>query len=134
VVGSRKQRWAWIGLAAALVSCGLALSNPGPQEFEDFAAERLLALVDQELCHKPALPLMLQMVIPNCSAMVQAQKLTLGRLAREHSRRFNLGLASVYSTEFGGQQLLPNWRLPRYGVTTLGLAGHFVVLQTSTTP
>jgi len=127
--------WLAFGITAALLlACGLALTNPTPADFEDFAAVRLVHLADQELCHKPALPMLLQMVIPNCSALVQEQRQTLGRLAREHSRRLNLGLASVYSTNFGGQQLVPNWRLPRYGVTTLALAGHFVVLQTSTTP
>lgn len=123
-------------LASGLLALagGLAISNPNPGDFEDFAAVRLVDLVDTEICRKPALPLLLQMVIQNCSAMVQDQQHTLGRLAREHSQRLNLGLASVYSTRFGGQQLLPNWRLPRYSVTTVGLAGHFVVLQTSSQP
>ena len=118
----------------AVVLGGLALSNPTPADFELFAAGRLVTLVEEELCHKPALPLLLRLVIRNCPEMVQSQEQTLGRLAREHSRRFNLGIASIYTTRFGGQQVLPDWRLPDYGVTTLAAAGHFVVLRTSTTP
>lgn len=128
------QRAPWFGLAAVAIAGGLAITNPAPREFEEFASARLVQLVEQELCHKPALPMLLQMVLQNCSAMVQAQQGALGELAAQHSQRINLGLASIYSTRFGGQQLLPNWRLPRYGVTTLALAGQFVVLHSSTTP
>ena len=40
----------------------------------------------------------------------------------------NLGLASVYVTEVGGQ-ILPSLRLPSYRVTTVGIAGQFLVLN-----
>ena len=113
---------------------GLMLTNPGPADFELFAAGQLVSLAEQELCHKQALPLLLQLVIRNCPALVQSQRQTFGRLAREHSRRINLGIASLYSTRFGGEQLLPQWRVPHYGVTTLAAAGHFVVLQASSRP
>lgn len=113
---------------------GLALSNPGPGDFEDFAAQRLVALIDTEICQKPALPLLVRLVIHNCPELVRAQQTTLGQLARTHSRRLNLGIASLYSTRFGGQQILPEWRLPQYRITTVAAAGHFLVLQTSTAP
>ena len=38
-------------------------------------------------------------------------------------------MASVYVTEVGGQDLLPSLRLPSYRVTTLGIAGQFLVLN-----
>ncbi|MEB3172967.1 MAG: DUF4359 domain-containing protein [Cyanobacteriota bacterium] len=134
VLSRGKQAKSWIGIGALVMAGGLMLTNPTPADFQDFAAQRLVQLVEQELCQKPALPMLLQMVIQNCSAMVQAQQTALGQLATEHSRRLNLGLASLYSTSFGGQQLLPNWRLPRYEVSTLAVAGQFVVLNTSSTP
>jgi len=123
-------------LAAVLAAatCGLAITNPSPRDFEEFAASQLVELIDQELCQKPSLPLMLQLVLTNCPAMVQAQRQTLGRIAREHSKRVNIGIASVYSTRFGGQQLLPNWRVPQYAVTTIAAAGTFVVLNATSTP
>ena len=113
---------------------GLMVTNPGQHEFEDFAAQRLSALLDEELCRKPALPMLLQLVIQNCSAVVRAQQQTLGQVARDHSRRLNLGLASIYTTHFGGQQLMGQWRLPKYRITPLALAGQFVVLTTSSQP
>jgi hypothetical protein len=134
MVKGRPSLLASLGAACVLAVGGLALSNPTPADFEGFAAGQLVQLVEQELCHRPALPLLLQLVIQNCPALVQAQSQTLGRLARDHSRRLNLGIASIYTTRFGGQQLLPNWRVPNYGVTTLAAAGHFVILSTSSRP
>lgn len=130
----RRQRALIAAAVVVAAAGGLALTNPGPREFEDFAAQRLVELIDKELCQKPDLPLMLHLVMGNCAELVGAQRQTLGRLAHEHSRRLNLGIASLYSTRFGGQQLLPNWRVPNYSVTTIAAAGQFVVLQASATP
>jgi len=134
MVSAPKQLLVPVSAACLLAVGGLVLSNPTPADFEGFAAGQLVQLVEQEVCHQPALPLLLQLVIQNCPAMVQAQSQSLGRLARDHSQRINLGIASIYTTRFGGQQVLPNWRVPNYGVMTLAAAGHFVVLSTSARP
>jgi hypothetical protein len=126
--------WCALGAIALVAAGGLALTNPGPNEFEDFAGLHLVELIEDEICHKPSLPLMLQMVLQDCTSLVRSQEQPLGRLAREHSSRLNLGLVSVYSTSFGGQRLLENLRLPHYTVTTLAAAGQFVVLKTSAQP
>ena len=134
VLSGRRQARSWIAITALTLLGGLVLTNPTPHDFEEFASVRLVELVEQELCHEPALPMLLQLVIQNCSAMVQSQHSVLGQLAARHSQRINLGIASLYSTSFGGQQLLSNWRLPRYGVSTLAVGGQFVVLKTTATP
>jgi len=119
------------GLLLAALGAGLALTNPGPAAFEEFAAGRLTALLREELCQEDGLPLMLRLVIQNCEALVEAQTPVLGRLATLQTRRRNLGLLSLYSTALGGQQLLPSWRVPRYEALTLAVAGRFVVLRAS---
>jgi hypothetical protein len=119
------------GLLIAALGAGLALTNPGPASFEEFAADRLTGLLREELCREDGLPLMLRLVIQNCPAMVEAQRPVLGRLAALQTRRRDLGLLSLYSTSLGGQQLLPHWRLPRYEALTLGVAGHFLILRAS---
>lgn len=119
------------GLLLGSLGAGLAFTNPGPAAFEDYAAGRLTALLRDELCREDGLPLMLRLVIQNCPAMVEAQRPVLGKLAALQTRRRNLGLLSLYSTSLGGQQVLPNWRLPRYKALTLAVAGRFVVLQAS---
>ena len=50
-----------------------------------------------------------------------------------HTRRRNLGLLSLYRTELGGQTLFGVLEVPRYSATTLGVAGHFVILQSEAT-
>jgi hypothetical protein len=131
--GSRRQVHAllpWGALMVALAG-GLALTNPGPDAFEEYAAGRLATLLRQELCRGDSLPLMLQLVIEKCPALIESQRPVLGRLARLGTRRRNLLLFSVYSTSLGGQKLLPQWRIPRYSAVTLAVAGQFLVLRTS---
>ena len=110
-------------LATAGGAIGLAATNPGPVEFQEFAAEQLTRLITEEICHEDGLPLMLRPV-------VASQRQVLGNLALEHSRRRNLVLFSLYSTELGGERILPNWSLPRYHALTLAAAGRFVLLRT----
>lgn len=116
-----------LGVVAAGV-VGLAATNPGPAAFEEFAAEKLTEVASEELCRNDGLPLMARLLLQNCAELVRSQRPVLGRLAREHSRRYNLGLLSVYGTRLGGEKLLPNWSLPRYDALTLAIAGHFVLL------
>jgi len=123
-------RWAW-ATAAGIAVAGLALSNPGPVDFEAFAGDRLVELASRELCSPGGLPLVAQLVIRNCPELVASQRQVLGQLAWAGSRRYNAGLFSLYSTELGGQTLLPGLTVPRYQALTLAGAGQLLVLQSS---
>lgn len=127
-LGGLGRSWAWC-LAAVLLGGALGVTNPDGEDFEEFAGERLVLLADRELCNQGGLPLVARLLIQNCSELVQGQRAVLGRLALQGSRRINAGLFSLYSTEIGGQTLLPGLRLPRYSILTLGVAGQLVVLQ-----
>lgn len=120
----------WL-LAAGGIALGLFATNPAPEAFAEFAAQRLSALIREELCHHDGLPLMLRLVIQDCPGLVESQRPLLGRLALLHTQRRNLLLFSLYRTELGGQTLRPDWRLPRYHALTLAAAGQFLVLRTS---
>ncbi|MFM7549346.1 MAG: DUF4359 domain-containing protein [Cyanobacteriota bacterium] len=120
-------------LAVAAGAGGLALTNPGPDEFQEFAGQRLVQAITQEICLENALPLALRLVLQHCPDLVASQRQVLGRIALENSRRTNLGLASVYRTELGGQRLLADLRVPRYEAITLAGAGHFVVVNSGAT-
>jgi bifunctional enzyme CysN/CysC len=78
------------------------------------------------------LPLMARLVVHNCPQLVRSQRQALGRLAAASSRRYNLGLFSIYSTRIGGMDLMPGLTVPRYRAVTLAGAGQLVVLQTGT--
>ncbi|MEB3348506.1 MAG: DUF4359 domain-containing protein [Cyanobacteriota bacterium] len=123
-----------IGLGVATVagfSAGLVATNPNPQDFERFAAQRLTAEVSDKICNQEALPMVLQSLVGDCTLLVRSQGPVLGRLARDHSQRWNLGLLSLYTTEVGGQELPGGWRLPRYRASTLAVAGQFLLLETA---
>jgi hypothetical protein len=113
-----------MGLAAA----ALLISNPGPADFETFAAERLVDVLERELCQGDALPGLLRLALGDCARVVQSQRQPLARLVGRHSRRLNLGMASVYRSELGGGALL-GWPIPRFRATVLAVAGHFLILQ-----
>ncbi len=123
---------AW-GLCLAAVALGGALvaTNPDEQDFEVFAGEQLVRLVDEELCDQGGLPMVARLLIQNCSELVQGQERVLGSLALQGSTRSNAGLFSLYSTELGGQSLFPGLRVPRYRILTLGVAGQLVMLRAS---
>jgi hypothetical protein len=116
---------------AALVAggiVGLGVTNPDGQAFEGFAAERLTALLSEELCGSNGLPMLARLMVHDCHGLVASQRGVLGRLALAHTRRRNLGLLSLYRTELGGQSLLGLLPLPRYSATTVGVAGRFLLL------
>jgi hypothetical protein len=72
-----------------------------------------------------------RLLIQNCSELIKSQQAALGQLAVAGSRRTNAGLFSFYSTQLGGQTLLPGLTLPRYSVLTLGVAGQLLMLRAS---
>lgn len=127
-LGGPGRPWGWC-LAAVALGGALVATNPDEQDFEAFAGERLVRLAAEELCDQGGLPMVARLLIQNCSELVLGQQVVLGQLALQGSRRLNAGVFSLYSTQLGGQTLLPGLRLPRYRVLTLGVAGHLVMLQ-----
>jgi hypothetical protein len=112
--------------AGALV--GLVVTNPDGQAFEAFAAERLTALLSEELCGTNGLPMLARLMIRDCPALVASQRDALGQLALARTRRRNLGLFSLYRTELAGQALFGFLQVPEYSAITLGMAGRFLIL------
>lgn len=110
----------------------LVVTNPTKEEYSAHAGTQLVDLATDELCSQRTLPLVLQLWIKDCPRLIADQEATLSSLAEQFTRRWNLGVASVFVTEVGGRDLLPTLRLPRYSVTTLGIAGQFVLLSTQT--
>ena len=124
-----------IGLAlAAATSLGLSLTNPDRAEFERFAADQLTLVAQEELCRDGGLPMLARLVIRDCFRLVASQHDSLGKLAVVATQRRNLGVLSLYRTELGGQQLLPDWAIPRYRALTLAIAGRFLILHTDQSP
>ena len=123
-------RWTWAA-AAGVAVVALAVTNPGTDDFEAFAGDQLVRAASRELCGSGSLPLIARLVIQDCPQLVASQHKVLGQLAAASSRRYNAGLFSVYTTELGGQTLLPGLTIPRYRAVTLGGAGQLLVVQSS---
>ena len=120
----------WL-LPAAGAAAALIATNPGPADFEAFAGEQLVAVISAEICRPGGLPLTVQLLVRDCPQLIHSQRLVLGRLAAEATRRTDLGLFSLYATEIGGQQVLPGLRIPRLQALTLAGAGQLLLLKTS---
>lgn len=123
-------RWTWAA-AAGVAVVALAVTNPGTDDFEAFAGDQLVRAASRELCGSGSLPLIARLVIQDCPQLVASQRKVLGQLAAASSRRYNAGLFSIYTTELGGQTLLPGLTIPRYRAVTLGGAGQLMVVQSS---
>lgn len=115
-------------MVVALAAGGLAITNPAPTDFQAFAAERLVDEISEELCGDGGLTVLMRMAVTNCQDLLRAQRTALGTVVADHTRRTNLGLLSVYSSEIGGQSLL-RWRVPRFRSTVVGVAGQFVLVR-----
>lgn len=113
--------------AAGVALVVLVFSNPQMTDFQEFVAGRLVDEIAEELCREADLPLMLRLAMPDCERMVSEQRAALAAVVRQHSRRINLGLFSLYRSEIGGQRVL-EWRVPRLRSLVLGVAGSFVPL------
>lgn len=120
------------GLAfAAALGLGLVATNPDEEEFERFAADQITHAAEQELCHEGGLPMLARLIVHDCPRLIAAQHNLLGRLVLAATRRRNFGLLSLYRTDLGGQQLLPDWSIPRYSSITLAAAGRFFILRSN---
>ena len=74
--------------------------------------------------------MMMRVWLKDCPEVIASQQSSLASLAGQVSSRLDLGLLSVFTTEVGGQRLLPGLRLPRYTITTVGVAGQFITVNT----
>ena len=116
---------------AGATGLGLIVTNPGEEEFERFAADQLTQAAQEELCRDGGLPMVAHLLVRDCPRLIASQHDLLGRIARAATRRRNFGLLSLYRTDLGGQQLLPDWSIPRYSALTLAGAGRFLILRTN---
>jgi len=130
-VGSVGSRSLIVLALVAALGLGLVATNPGEEEFERFAADQITRAAELELCHEGGLPMMARLIVRDCPRLIAAQHDLLGRLALAATRRRNFGLLSLYRTDLGGQQLLPDWSIPRYSAITLAGAGRFLILRSN---
>ena len=119
-------------LGLGLLTCaGLALvaTNPTMREYEEHAGSQLVELASAEFCDGSRVPMMFQLWIRDCPALIATQRETLSALASRFTTRWNFGIGSLYQLSIGGQELMPGVTLPEVDVVTLGIAGTFLPLR-----
>ena len=112
-MSSPRWRWPSATVAAAVLvvagSCAaLFVTNPTRDDYQDFAGETLVNLATKEVCERQTLPMVLQLWISDCPRLIADQEPALALLADQFTRRWNLGLASVYVTTVMGRSFLAN--------------------------
>ena len=81
-LGGLSRPWGWC-LAAVALGGALVATNPDEQDFQEFAGEQLVRLLDEELCDQGGLPMVARLLIQNCSELVQGQERQLLVLVQE---------------------------------------------------
>ena len=106
----------------------LLLTNLTADDYAEHAGRQLVTVLSAELCRSEAVPMLLRLDsrLPRHGGFSAA---TLADVAARFTR-LNLGVASIYITQLGGQELAPGLRLPRVKAMTLAVAGRFVMLRT----
>ena len=108
----------------------LLLTNPTAEDYAEHAGRQLVTVLTEEFCRSEAVPMLLRLWVRDCPQLVASQQQTLADVADRFTTRLNLGVASIYTTQLGGQELAPGFRLPRVKAVTLAAAGRFVMLRT----
>ena len=114
------------GGAIALLGTGLAMTNPGPAAYEDFAVHQLTRYLQNNICQE--LPPQLRQFSEQCrslgSTLLDTARPQLQNLIAQNTRRENYLLFSIYRTGFSSPPL------PRgYEFETLGVFGQFYIYQ-----
>lgn len=106
-----------LGIVALAGGTGaLVATNPSPDAYEAYATARAIVFVEQEVCSGIAI------FGGGCAELVQNAQPQIQELIREQTERLNLGLLSIYRTDFQVPELE---MLPAYEVETVGIGGHF---------
>ncbi len=115
-----------LGGAIALIGTGLAVTNPGPTAYEDFAVQELSRYLQANICQE--LPPELRQFSEQCrslgATLLDTARPQLQNLIAQSTRRENYLLFSIYRTDFSAPPL------PRgYEFETVGVFGQFYIYQ-----
>jgi hypothetical protein len=101
----------------AVLTAGLAATNPGPDAYFQYAQDKVGTYLTEEVCTE--LPEALQTALAGqCGSLVASLQPEVGRLIRDRTERLNLGVASLYRTtlEIPEMPFLPGYRAETLGI------------------
>ncbi|MEM9163721.1 MAG: DUF4359 domain-containing protein [Cyanobacteria bacterium P01_F01_bin.4] len=113
------------GIALAAGGVALAVTNPGPSDYETFAINQLTQYVSSTVCEE--IPGNLNQVLQNpCAKLLDNNSEEVRQLVREQTHRSNFVLFSLYKTRLAVPGLDT---LPAYEVKALGMGRNFFIYQ-----
>ncbi len=113
-----------VGLAGVGLGVVLAMTNPSPAAFAEFALQRLR----EEGCQQIPFGLASQ-----CPRFVDDNKAQIQQLMVEHTERQDFILFSIYQTHLSTRSLVPDFplmpMLPTFHFQTVGVLGNFYLFE-----
>lgn len=114
------------GVTTGIVGLGLALTNPGPELYNEYAVEELITYVRENVCQD--LPAQLRQFSEQCRSLsgtfLDTARPQLQSILEANTQRENYLLFSIYRTRLGFPPVVPN-----YEFETVGILNQFFVYQ-----
>jgi len=119
------------GVALVVVGAAMALTNPGQNTYEEYAAERLTGYLQQNVC--PQAPRFLGNSLESqCRSLIDSHQTEIKQLISQGTRRDNFLIFSIYKTDLSVKRILPIFPdnvLPAYNFQTVGVFDNFYTYQ-----
>jgi Domain of unknown function (DUF4359) len=115
-----------VGAGLGLVGLGvaMAMTNPAPEAFAEFALQQLR----EEGCREIPFGL-----ASRCPQFIDDNRPQLQRLMLNNTKRQDFGLFSLYQTELSTRSLVPDFplmlMLPTFRFQTVGVLGNFYLFE-----
>jgi hypothetical protein len=106
------------------VGSAMAITNPSPVAYEEFAVLRLTEYLKQEVCSQ-APTLLGNSLQAQCLAVVNSSQPQLKQIIARSTQQQNFLLFSIYKTELAVSPMLPS-----YHVETLAILRSFHIYKT----
>lgn len=115
-------------LGASLLGIGVAtaVTNPAPDRYEAFAAQKLSAYLQQNVCGKAGV------LEDTCGSAIKDNQPQLKKFIADNTQRQNFLFWSVYKTDLAPGELLPpvvGSLLPAYHFETVGVFSSFHIYK-----
>lgn len=117
---SKYSQFLWLKLGGGfflILSCLLLITNPGQKQYEEFASEKLVEYLRENICQARSTTLEEAIKSQMCTLMLETGKNQVPKLIRETTTRTNFALLSLYETN-----------LYIYNIETIGVFNHFFVI------
>ena len=111
----RLQIFIYIGTASlAVLGVVMAITNPSPVEYEEYAAQQLAEYLKNDVCAD--VPKIFENFLQrNCKTLVDSSRPQLRQIIAETTQRQNFIFFSIYSTDLAINPIIPSYHFETVG-------------------